>query len=157
MSRTACDRCGRGLDPRELLLEKLCEECFNSLLSSRDETLSEYLEALGRPAALLSSNLTVLFANFKFCKALMIFPHDIVGRMIGEVLNCVYTSTPGSCGETVSCSLCDLKKLIELSQKEERSIYTQVDYLRKPGILMRMEIIVKKAGEAILFMTRERE
>jgi hypothetical protein len=113
MGQTLCFRCLRSLeDEDELnLLTKTCEKCFNTVLSSRIEMVSGYLESLRIPAALIAQDQTVLSSNGRFRT---IAPNrKIVGHRLGEVLECMYAPILGRCGETVACLVCRLKRSVE--------------------------------------------
>lgn len=113
MGQTLCIRCMRGLEKEDELhlLTRTCEKCFNAVLSSRIETVSDYLESLRIPAALIAQDQTVLSSNGRFQK---MAPHrEIVGHRLGEVLECMYAPILGRCGETVACLVCRLKRSVE--------------------------------------------
>jgi len=95
------------------LMTRTCEKCFREVLSSRDDTVSAYLESLRVPAVLIARDQTVLSSNRRFQQ---LAPNpDIVGRKIGEALECMYSPILGRCGETVPCIVCKLKRSVDLT------------------------------------------
>ncbi len=113
MGRTLCVRCMRDLEGEDelRLLTRTCEKCFNTVLTSRDEQVGEYLESLRMPAALIARDQTVLISNQQFGK--MAKSRKVIGFKIGEVLECMYSPILGRCGETVACLVCRLKRSVE--------------------------------------------
>ena len=113
MGPTLCVRCMRNLEKEDELhvLTRTCEKCFSTILSSRMEAVSDYLESLRIPAALVAEDQTVLSSNTRFRR---IAPnHEIEGHKLGEVLECMYAPILGRCGETVACLVCRLKRSVE--------------------------------------------
>ena len=113
MGQTLCFRCLRNLEEEDELhvLTKTCEKCFNAVLSSPLEVVSDYLESLRIPAALIALDQTVLSSNGRFRR---IAPNrEIAGHKLGEVLECMYAPILGRCGETVACLVCRLKRSVE--------------------------------------------
>jgi hypothetical protein len=113
MGTMVCFRCMRSLDrENELsLMTRTCEKCFNAALSSRAEVVADYLDSLRIPAALIAQDQTVISSNGHFRS--MSPDRDIVGRKLGEVLECMYSPILGRCGDTVACLLCRLKRSVE--------------------------------------------
>lgn len=113
MGQTLCFRCMRSLDEEDELhiLTRTCEKCFNAVLSSSLEVVSNYLESLRIPAALIALDQTVLSSNGRFRR--MAPNRQIAGHRLGEVLECLYAPILGRCGETVACLVCRLKRSVE--------------------------------------------
>ena len=98
----------------DALLIRLCRNCIDVLLSSHDENLSDYLEAMGSPAVLVSRDLTVLVATRAFSRMFAKLDQNLMGMRIGEILGCSYANTLGLCGETAACWQCTLKRIVEI-------------------------------------------
>lgn len=154
MGRTVCLRCGQVLSAEYgLHLVKLCGECLNGLLSSRDEGLAAFLDSLGRPAALVDRDHTVLFSNGLLRKMLEKFDHDIVGLRIGEALECSYSGTQGRCGENEVCLHCGLRRLVDLARISGEKIGEfPMTIRRKSGASQVFKVATEKAGDTVLLM-----
>ncbi len=153
MGQSECFRCMRSLDNRDHLrfLTRTCEPCFNLLVSSRNQTLSDYLESLAVPAALLAQNHTVLFANRHFQQ--MKVGADVLGLRVGQVLGCMYSPLLGRCGETVTCILCALRRSIEETQLTGQGLRgIPVAYPHREDVRRTFSITTQKAGDAVLLM-----
>jgi cytochrome c len=113
MAQTLCFRCRQALEENDGIrtLTKACDNCLVSVLSTHDERLTGYLESLDSPAAVISPDFSILFANSHFLKAAG--GHETAGLRVGEALGCTYAQTLGQCGETVPCILCHLKQAVE--------------------------------------------
>jgi hypothetical protein len=82
------------------------------------------------------------------------FNHDVVGRRIGEVLDCKYAASPSRCGETtVVCLQCGLRKLIELAWiTGERVSEIPISFQHRSGASKTFKITTGKAGGAVLLI-----
>lgn len=153
MSHHSCIRCMRSLDEKDHLrfLTRTCEPCFNVLLSSRDESLSQYLESLDLPAALLAEDHSVLFANRHFMG--MKVGTEVLGLRVGDVLGCMYSPLLGQCGETVTCILCTLRRSIEETQRTGEGLRgVSMAYPHREDARRAYSITTQKAGDAVLLM-----
>jgi len=143
----------RSLDENDHLrfLTRTCEPCFNVLLSTRDQSLSEYLESLAVPAALLAQDHSVLFANQRFQDFKI--GSDILGLRVGNVLGCMYSPLLGQCGETVTCILCALRRSIEETQRTGEGLRgVSIAYPHREDVRRTFTITTQKAGDAVLLM-----
>jgi hypothetical protein len=92
------------MDARDgLHLVRLCEPCLKTFLASGSDGLAAFLNSINRPAALLDRDHTVLHSNSFLGRMLEKFDHDIVGRRIGEALECRYAAEGLGCGENEVC------------------------------------------------------
>ena len=147
----------RSLDTTDHLrfLTRACEPCFNLLMSSRDDSLSAYLESLGVAAALLAEDNTVLSANTKF-HALK--PDgNVLGVRIGQVLGCMYSPLLGGCGETVTCILCSLRRSVEQTVKTGEGLRgVAVSYPHKKDMRRSFTLTTQRTGDAVLVLLEPR-
>lgn len=128
-----------------------CEQCFNMIVSSRDEELSAYLELLGTPAALLSQDQMVLKSNTRFQR--MASNREVAGVRLGEVLDCMYAPLLGLCGETVPCLLCKVKRSIEHTWRTgEGLLEVPFSFPHKVESRKTFAITTEKVGDAILLL-----
>jgi cytochrome c len=113
MGQTLCFQCHQALEENDGFrsLIRACDSCLVSVLSSPDERLTGYLESLDNPAAVVSPDFSILFANGRFMNATD--GRQPAGLRVGEALGCTYARTLGQCGETVPCILCHLKQAVE--------------------------------------------
>jgi len=143
----------RSLDESDHLrfLTRTCEPCFNVLLSTRDHSLSEYLESLALPAALLAQDHSVLFANQRFQD--LKIGSNVLGLRVGNVLGCMYSPLLGQCGETVTCILCALRRSIEETQRTGEGLRgVSIAYPHREDVRRTFTITTQKAGDAVLLM-----
>lgn len=149
-----CLRCGQTLGSEDgLHLVKLCQACLNSLLSTHDEDLSTFLDSLGRPAALVARDHTVLLSNGQLRKMLEKFDHDIVGLRIGEALECMYSGKHSRCGENEVCLHCGLRRLVDLARISGEKIGEfPMTIRRKSGASQMFKFATEKAGDTVLLM-----
>jgi hypothetical protein len=143
----------RSLDEKDHLrfLTRTCEPCFNLLVSSRNQELSDYLESLAVPAALLAPNHLVLSANRHFQD--MKVGAEVPGLRVGQVLGCMYSPLLGRCGETVTCILCALKRSIEETRLTGQGLRgVPIAYPHREDVRRTFSITTQKAGDAVLLI-----
>jgi hypothetical protein len=120
-------------------------------LSSGDEKLSDCLEQLNTPAALVAGDLTVLLANSQLRR--MLFIHDVVGLRIGKALGCSYASLPGRCGEASVCLQCEMRKAVVFTHfSDGRLSEKTISLAHTTEAKKTFTLTTEKAGEAILMM-----
>ncbi|HEY9595528.1 MAG TPA: hypothetical protein VHE79_13705 [Spirochaetia bacterium] len=124
-------------------------------MSTRDGTLTAYLESLGPAAALLAEDHTVLFANRRF-RALK--PDgEVLGVRIGQVLGCMYSPLLGGCGETVTCILCSLRRSVEqtlITGEGLRAV--PVSYPHQHDMRRTFSLTTQRTGDAVLVLLESR-
>ncbi len=155
MGQTICFGCRRILEQEDELhvLAKACDTCFTTVLSSRDETLSAYLESLEVPAALVSHDQTILQSNSLF-KGIA-SDRVVVGVRLGEALDCMYAPLLGSCGETVPCLLCKLKRSVEHTWHTGEGLRdVPFSFPHKAQSRRTFNISTEKVGTAVLLLMR---
>jgi hypothetical protein len=136
---------GEGLQALEL-----CEKCLNALLSSGREDISDFLDALDKPAA-LGRDQTVLFSNIRMSRMLSKFDHDIAGLSIGEALECRFAASERRCGESAICMHCGLRRLVELARiSGEKIAEFPMIIPHRSGESQTYTFTTEKAGEAVL-------
>jgi hypothetical protein len=151
IAQTVCFNCGQGLDASDpfRVLTRTCGACFASLGSSGDVEISEYLEVLEHPAALLAKDHTIIVANNHF-RTLRLH-EEAIGVKVGEALECMYSATLGRCGETVACILCALRRSVEqtwLTGQGMRGV--PMSYPHRATERKRVEVNTEKVGDAVL-------
>lgn len=148
----------RSLDESDYLrfLTRTCEPCFNLLVSSGDGTLTEYLESLRTPAALVAEDHTILCANRLF-QGLKV-GSEVRGMTVGRVLGCMYSPLLGPCGQTVACILCHLRQSIEKTLLTGRGLRgVPVSYPHRDDTRRTFAITTQKAGDTVLVMLEPRD
>jgi len=153
MGRTKCIRCRRDIEQKDGLgaLTGACESCLGSLLSAGGNAVSEYLESLPYPAALVAHDHTVLFFNRRFQG--LTFHDEVGGLRIGEVLDCMYTASLGRCGETVACLLCRLRGAVEHTWTTGEGLRAvTMSYPHKAETRRAFTITTEKLGAAVLLL-----
>ncbi len=153
MGETVCFRCRKRLDDNDELrsLTGTCRQCFGVLLSEGGERLSSFLESLPGPAALVARDHTVLESNNRF--QTLAVDHEVAGLRVGDLLDCMYTSTLGKCGETVACLLCHLKRSVEqtwLTGEGLRGV--PISYPHRIQSRKSLTVTTEKVGDSVLIM-----
>lgn len=155
MGQATCYGCSRALAEEDDLrrLTRVCESCFDDLLSSRNGKLSAYLESLEIPAALLSLEQTVIDSNSSFQR--MASTGIVVGRRLGAILDCMYAPLLGLCGETVPCLLCKVKRSIEHTWQTGKGLReVPFSFPHKVEARKTLLITTEKTGDAVLLLMR---
>ena len=136
-----------------LHLLKVCESCLQALLDSATEDISDFLDSLDQPAAIVARDHTVLHSNNHMSKMLERFDHDIVGLRIGEALECRYSASDRRCGENEVCLHCGLRRLVELARiSGERITEFPLTIRHRSGESQTFKFATEKVGEAVLLV-----
>jgi hypothetical protein len=114
----------------------------------------EFLDRLGVPILLAESEPRVLTANKPARDLLGKGLGDIEGHKGGEVIECVYASTPDGCGQDVHCKACTIRNTV-LETFETGKNFLRVKAF--PDIqfdqdtrTMSLEISTEKVGDVVL-------
>jgi len=155
MGSTKCIRCKRELGEADHLgaMTGACASCLASLLSVGTGAVSEYLESLDVPAALVAHDHTVLVSNQRFQG--LSHRQEVGGLRVGEVLDCMYTASLGRCGETVACLLCKLRGAVEHTWETGEGLRAvSMSYPHKEETRKAFTISTEKLGPAVLLVVR---
>ncbi len=137
----------------DALLIRLCRNCIDVLLSSHDENLSDYLEAMGSPAVLVSRDLTVLVATRAFSRVFARLDQNLMGMRIGNILGCSYASKLELCGETAVCWQCMVKRIVEITYiTGDRLPLMTLDLWQGTRVRTRFAVRAEKVGTGVLLV-----
>jgi hypothetical protein len=127
----------------------MCVAC----LASKSAVHPSFLDSLGRPAAFVSRDHTIVRSNASIRQVFAKMKGENQGLRIGEALDCIHASADDRCGETDHCSHCGLHRLIGLVHSSgERLRRIPVHHRRKSGRLETFEFTAAKAGESVLLL-----
>ena len=157
MGQVICFGCGCSLEQADHFhqLTQACDSCLDSLVFASGISLSVYLESRPHPAALLARDHTVLFANSLF-RALKL-DQEAVGLRVGEVINCMFSTTLGRCGETEVCILCSLRRAVEHTWRTGEGLRgVPMNYPHKGMKRKSVELTTEKVGDAVLVVLADR-
>ncbi|HET6449974.1 MAG TPA: hypothetical protein VFI08_01635 [Spirochaetia bacterium] len=150
-NQIVCYGCRLSLEHNDHMrrLTRACESCFNDLMTSRKAEIPQYLDALSHPAALVTPNNTVLVANKGFHSLQM--DKTVVGRQVGDVLECMYAPLLGRCGETVACILCALRRAVESTWSTGEGLRdVPVSYPHRVAARKTMNVTTERVADAVL-------
>lgn len=102
----------RQLDTKHPVTHGICDSCRLNVKFQTGVPLSEYLDSLDAPVAVLDGNGTVVTANKTVRVVLRKTLPEIAGRPGGEVFECPYSRLPEGCGRTVHCSGCTIRRAV---------------------------------------------
>lgn len=150
MSEQICSQCGQKVSENGgLYAFGMCVSC----LASKSAVHPSFLESLGRPAAFVSRDLTIVRSNASIRQLFAKMKSGSQGLRIGEALDCVHASADDRCGETAHCHHCGLHRLIGLVHSSgERLRRIPIHHQRKSGRRDTFEFTAAKAGEAVLLL-----
>jgi len=162
-TRRVCAWCGEDMGPVEEqdsflhpVTHGLCDRCNHILVSYEEIPLAQLLERLKGPVLAVDGvSGEVLAANDTAVDALGRRRGELVGRLGGDVTECVHAGEPGGCGRTVHCSGCTLRMLFEEVHRTGRAVAGRPAYqhvVTPAGIMKRHYLISaeKRAGVVLL-------
>ena len=96
----------------------ICDECALTFVGIRRLQISELLKHVSVPVLVLSADCRVAGANPEAGELFEQKPETLVGRLPGEVIDCIGASTPGGCGHSVICPACELRRTVEATARD---------------------------------------
>ncbi len=152
MGTVVCASCGSAYaEVRRFLFAGICDTCLESHLSSGTRELSDLLERLESPAALVGRDLVVLHANTRLKK--LADELDAVGLRVGEALNCASVTPDTRCGETFLCLQCGIRRFLDLARiTGERVSNVPVAIGSRSGDAQRFTLTAEGTGDTVLFL-----
>lgn len=111
-----CAWCGRTIEGTnlddgnaDLVTHGICAECGFHLRAQMGMPLLEYLDGIPIPIVLVDEDVAIRGANRPAKTFLLKDPDKALGRLCGDVFECVNACLPGGCGETVHCTSCAIR------------------------------------------------
>lgn len=137
----------------------ICPRCAQRLLFGRAKPLHEFLDSLGVSILLIESEPKVLTANKHARNLLGKELPEIEGHKGGDVIQCVYASTPSGCGNDVHCKSCTIRRTVLETFATGRSFVKVRTYpdiqLVEEVKTMSLTITTEKAGDVVLLRIDE--
>ncbi len=91
----------------------ICEACIPRAMAGAGERLDDFLDALPGAVLMLDAGHTIVGVNTRGQSLLAAETgHQLVGKLRGEVFQCVNASKPGGCGRTVHCKTCTMRRVV---------------------------------------------
>jgi PAS domain-containing protein len=161
-----CGWCGKDLgelkaepDIEYLISHGICDDCAFHLLAEVGMPLREYLDHLAAPVLIVDGNGAIKTAN-KMAQALLQkdLP-ELEGYLGGVVFECVHSTEPEGCGQTIHCSGCTVRRTVM------ETLHTGKNYFHVPayldcnidGCIRRIHYLIstEKLGEIVLLRVDE--
>jgi hypothetical protein len=131
----------------------VCDSCIEQNLSSRSKELSLLLESLDNPAAFVGRDLAVILANSSFGELFGKANHELVGRSVGEAMDCTSPSPDNPCGETFHCLQCGIRRFVELARiSGVRINQLPVTFGHKSGRCKTFKLTTESRGRSVFLM-----
>jgi transcriptional regulator with PAS, ATPase and Fis domain len=132
---TLCSWCGKTIQVSEdqtstmPISHGVCTECHGRALSTPPEKLREYLNQFEQPVMLVDEEGRILTANSAAAEAVGKPAEEIEQELGGVVMECVFATLPGGCGNTVHCKGCQIRRSVK------HTATTKKPLLRVPATL----------------------
>ena len=152
MGETVCCRCGSSMALQlGVVLADVCDECLRTLQSTESHVLNDLLEAVDRPAALVSRDMTVISFNRRFERLFQRFDRELGGLKIGEAMDCANATSDKPCGQSPFCPPCGVRRLVEIARiARERISQIPMSFRHKSGLEQTYVFTTEKRGDATL-------
>ena len=137
----------------DALLPAACDACAAVLTADNREPLSSFIEKVDAPLLVVTDNARVEMANARARVFLGKTADALVGRLGGEVIECVHAAQPGGCGGTEHCSGCTLRRSVQHTHAtgEPLRVHSYHDVRTAVGVRTAwFEIATERAGELVL-------
>ena len=132
----------------------ICEKCVKVLLSENSKSLHEFLDTLHVPVIMIESGGKVRMGNKYAMNQLGKELSEIDDHRPGDIIECVYSHTPGGCGSTVHCKSCVIQNTILKTFASGKSFtdvpaYPDIEVLSKVKSMC-FRISTEKVGDFVL-------
>jgi hypothetical protein len=89
----------------------ICTSCLVRF-QYRPQPFEAFLETLGGPVMAVDAEGRVLASNHSLRGMVGKQQSDVLGRLGGEVISCIYSELPGGCGRTAHCLGCSIRNAV---------------------------------------------
>lgn len=91
----------------------MCRDC-DAYFAAQWSGMSfqQYVGRFDFPVVLVEAEGRVVAMNQPACDFLGRAPHDVVGLLGGEAMECAYARLPGGCGKTAHCAACAIRNSV---------------------------------------------
>lgn len=115
--RRVCGWCKKELGvikdsshPENTITTGICEACADFFAKNQpDRPMSDFLNSLSIPVAVVDKDCKIQFANEKACAFLGKKLEEFQGSFAGDAFECAYARMPGGCGRTEHCKACAIR------------------------------------------------
>lgn len=124
--KVICSYCRKGLGKKERLERNgtshgMCEECYHHFSVQLDGLgLVEYLDRLPAPVVIVDGDARVIAANRQLAGLAGKERDDLLGQLMGDVMECAHGRLPEGCGKTEHCFACGLRLAVRRTLEEGR-------------------------------------
>lgn len=158
--KKVCAWCQKSLDnnsngsDQTIITHGICPDCRSNVVAQMGQDIESFLNTLDIPVLLVDSNVRVQTANKQARANLGQELPEVQSKLGGEIIECKNAQLPGGCGNTIHCSGCTLRRLIEKTAETGKS------YEKVPATLERQSrasledikylFSTEKVGEQVL-------
>ena len=114
----------------EAITHGICAECIDKMFVLHGSKITDFLDGLEAPVAVVDPEGRVCCANGKAQKLLHKERFEIEGFKGGDVFECAYAKLEGGCGNTIHCDGCTIRTTVM------DTFATGKDHLKTPASLV---------------------
>jgi PAS domain-containing protein len=161
--RRICAWCKKDLDDTYSDLHEtaavthgICDACSIRILMEHDNKLSDFLDSLFVPVAVVNETGKIKMANRQARDLLKKNLPEIEGQPSGDVFECVNSGLPGGCGNTIHCSGCAIRNAVMDTFQSGKSQVTTPAYFnrRDPDDVHKIGMLISTEKVGPLVMLR---
>jgi len=139
----------------------ICQPCLVSV-EYQPQSLTAFLESLPGPVMAVDADVRVVGTNERLAGVVAKRRADVLDRLGGEVISCIYSELPGGCGQTVHCVGCSIRNAVKETRatRQPRDRVPAFAYVRTPDGKMTkllLQISTECAGHLVLLRVDEAE
>jgi len=118
----------------ERISHGICASCIEKHFSDCGEKLTDFLDEIPLPVAVINSDRRVQYANKAGQNLLSKNLEQIYGRVGGDVFRCSYAHLPEGCGKTVHCHSYTINQLVSETAETGTAFHRVGAYLDMDGL-----------------------
>ncbi|WP_163338582.1 PAS domain-containing protein [Desulfopila sp. IMCC35008] len=100
----------------------MCSDCHSRVMRQLEGiSFADLLDDFDKPVAIINEEGRIAAANNKALQMLGKPLEEVQGFLGGEAMECAYARLPEGCGNTIHCSACTVRNLVEDTQRTKKS------------------------------------
>lgn len=120
MRPVICAWCGTllagSLDAGLEVTHGICTDCVRRF-EYLEQPIEAFLESLPPGTALVDHDVRVIDASASFLDLVGKRREDVIGRLGGQVISCVYSRIGDGCGRTTHCVGCSIRRAVNVARE----------------------------------------
>jgi hypothetical protein len=156
--KTVCSFCktviSSGSVPDEPVSHGVCTSCYNHIRASYGLDVRKFLDLLEVPVFLVDNDVNILAANTLAIAVINKPVKQVLGKLCGNVLDCINACLPEGCGKTEFCPECTIRETVTETYKTGHPVTGRPAVFRRRKSdkeeILKLLVSARKDGDIVL-------